>query len=130
MAIVEPQEEPLPLSTDELEEAAEANLRANVRTLSRLSNLTFVEFANALGFKKSALGQRLVSDGTKKPTKFSAAELVRISAYCGVDPAALLSDEPTFLATLGAALGTPPGTRTRNLVVHGNSHSPSTISAA
>ena len=103
----------------EVEEVAGANLRNNVRVLSRLSGLKFEEFAQALNFSKSALGQRLVSVGTKKPTKFSAQELVRISGYCNVDPAALLSDEPRFLEALGAARSTPPGTRTRNLMIHG-----------
>lgn len=113
---------PLPnedLTPFEVEEIAAANLRNNVRVLSRISGLKFHEFATALDFSKTALGQRLVSVGKTKPTQFSAQELVRLSVYSGVDPAALLSDEPRFLEALGAARSTPPGTRTRNLMIQG-----------
>ena len=118
------------LTAAEVEEIAEANLRTNVRTLSRISGMKFEAFAKELGFSKSGLGSRLVHESAKKPTKFSAAELVRISTYSKVDPAALLSDEPRFLAALGEARSTPPGTRTQNLMLHGNSHSPSNSEVA
>lgn len=108
----------------ELEVAAEANLRANVRTLSRLSDLRFDEFSSELGFTKSALGQRLLSKGTTQPTKFTAGEIVRISMWSGVDVGALVSDEPAFLAALAERRGTPPGTRTRNLMIHGDVEQP------
>ncbi len=112
------------LDPEDLEAAAEANLRANVRALSRLSDLRFEEFARELRFSKSALGQRLVGNGTNPPTRFTAAELVRISMWSGVDVGALVSDEPAFLAALAERRGTPPGTRTRNLMIHGDEVQP------
>jgi predicted DNA-binding transcriptional regulator AlpA len=96
MAVLQPDQHPDPLATDE---SVLANIRTIIDMLLGLRGMKLEEVADAAGISRSVLYTRMGADPAKGSNRFTVPEIVRIGRVLRLDPELFFEPAENLLRT-------------------------------